>query len=208
MSHVPCPMPATAKEKAREKVSHGIKESSKEEAKESLEDQKAMARKAVHGILHSARAKMGKGYGRYYMDDYGYGNDQSSWSGEYFGGRLDRQEMQLHHARTGLTIDSQMRTSTSTASPHNAQPVTSTTNDNEPEEIPFGSRTTSKTTDAPHSNTTPQTKTLNFPMFRDTTTIYHQVRATHVVACLWIPVQVLASLDQRHCVTFWRTFPS
>eukprot|EP00435_Cladocopium_sp_Y103_P048511 s541_g14.t1 len=121
----------------------------------------------------------GKGKGRYYYEDYDHSQDYEYWPNEYYFGKEDRKQMQLQHAREGMKIDIDNKTSlpstTSRASTSTSKTLPSTTS--KEEDFPtFGKKIVAASNATASVEKTPVIKTLSFPMLHDPTAIYHQVR--------------------------------
>ena len=117
----------------------------------------------------------GKGYGRSYYDDFENEADGGYWSNDYFISGQERALLQLHHARTGLQVDMEQKTSVGNPIRTTSNPPTKKPYD---EVFSFGKKITAAASSSEEKNETSAkvNKTLSFPVIHEQSTVYHQVR--------------------------------
>ena len=117
----------------------------------------------------------GKGYGRSFYDDFENEADGGYWSNDYFISGQERALLQLHHARTGLQVDMEQKTSAGNLSKTVTDPPTKKAYD---EVFSFGKKITAAASSSGEKNeaSAKVTKTLSLPVIHEQSTVYHQVR--------------------------------
>ena len=101
--------------------------------------------------------------------------DGGYWSNDYFISGQERALLQLHHARTGLQVDMEQKTPSSSLSRTTTNPPIKKAYD---EVFSFGKKITTAASSSEEKNetSTKVNKTLNFPVIHEQSTVYHQVR--------------------------------